>query len=458
MPALGEFKQIELGQLSDLAKEEYIARQKEIGQRWDYYKRKQKAWIVDPKSKKATSENVVINVTKKIVDQTVSFLFGTPPKISIGNEFAAEIEELLDLNKESIFFPNLGKAGAISGHCFVKLVPSEDGAVRWVLQDSKLVSAFWRPDNGSVATAYKIQWSAGRDDYRQDIVFLPEQNKWLVRELKKEGSSGEWVPVKKDILWNYAFAPIIDWQNLPDSSSFYGESDISALDLNDSINFTASNTNRIIKYHAHPRTVGTGIKADEINSTSVDGFWTTENENAKIANLEMQSDLTSSMNYLSFLRGSFFSEQNAVDVDAFKEKLNDLTNFAVKVLFQDAIAKNTLKQGLYEYGIKELVYRSLIIMGKTVVAKDVDVKFADPLPINQQEVAQVAQIELESGIISKQRAAEKNGEDWETEQKRIAAEKAAEDSDLGQTLLDAINKFDNGQTDQKQDGSDAQAL
>ena len=455
MPALGGFKQLELGQLSDLAKQEYLSRQTEIGERWSYYKRKQKKWIIDSKSGKPTSENVIINVTKKIVDQTVSFLFGKTPKISAGDQYATEIEELLDINRESIFFTNLGKEGAISGHCFVKIVPNEAGGVQWVTQSTQLVSAFWRPDNAGQAIGYKIEWNADKTDFRQDIIFLPEQQKWLIRELKR-GDRSEWIQAKEDVMWNFSFPPIIDWQNLPDNSNFYGESDITAIDLNDSINFTASNVNRILKYHAHPRTVGTGIKAEEIKETSVDGFWTTENENAQITNLEMISDLSSSMNYLHFLRGSFFSEQNAVDLDSVKDKLGDLTNFALKVLFNDAIAKNNTKQNLYEYGIKELVYRSLVVMGKQINARDVDVEFFDPLPINAQEMAQTTQLERESGFLSKQTAAEKNGIDWKTEQKRIAAEKEAEDINLGQTLLDAINKFDNGQNGQKsQGGSDA---
>lgn len=442
MPALGKLSQTDLGQLSDLAKEEYLSRKTEIGLRWSYYKRKQKNWIIDPKSKQPTSENVVINVTKKVVNQTVSFLFGKAPEIKAGDDLKPDIEKLLDDNKDATFFTNLGKEGSISGHCFVKLVPDDEIGVRWVLQQTALVTVYWRPDDGNRAIAYKIQWTVAKNEYRQDIIYQPESKSWLIRDMEKE-DKGDWKITNSGgigLNWNYPFSPMVDWQNLPDSSSYYGESDVQAIDLNDSINFLASNTNRIIKYHAHPRTVGTGIKSDEVTETSVDGFYTTENAAAKIYNLEMQSDLISSMNFLNFLKDAFFSEQQAVDIDAIKQSFGDVTNLGIKMLFNDAMSKNDIKKELYGYGLKELVYRSLVILQKSVLAKDVSVKFADPLPKNQNEIAQTTQIKLESGVISKQTGAERNDENWALEQTRMAEEKTGDDADLGQALMDAIEK------------------
>jgi hypothetical protein len=439
MPSLTNYDYNNLDQLHKIAQEEYAVRRAEIEKRNAYYEGNQKRWLINPKTKKELDENVVINVTQKIIDQSVSMLFGETPEIEAHDDSVnLLIEQMEDNNLDDVFYNSLCASGSIAGHVYVKLIKTPD-SVRWVMMNPALVSVYWKPDDGKIATAYKISWTEGQTDYRQDIARIDENN-WIVRDMIRRGS-GNWEVTKEDV-WAYPFAPIIDWQNLPNYLGYYGKTDLTSIDLNDAINFTASNINLILKHHAHPKTIGTGVRADQIKETAVQGFWGIESEAAKVYNLEMQTDLSSSMNYLAFLRGEFFSQQRAVDISSMKDKVGQLTNFGLRVLFSDAIQKNTTKQLLYGYGIKELIYRSLVLMGVTIDANIIDVDFQDPMPINDKENAERIKLELESGVISKQTASEQLGYDWEEQLAEMEKEKLTAGASLGAALLEAMRKQD----------------
>ena len=438
MPALGEIKIEDYDQLDKLAKEELLSRQKVINLAWSYYKREHKKWLIDPESKKPTPENVTVNLTRRVINQTVAFLFGKAPQISAGEELADVVSSLIKENEEGKFFTSLGQEGSVSGHCFVKLFPEGNG-VRWIVQDSRLVRAFWRFDDGRQAVAYMIKWGDKKSSYRQDILLNPVTKKWMIRDLQKEGSDAwkDWGTTAWE--WNFDFSPIVDWQNMPDQSSYYCESDLIALELNDATNFTASNINAILKYHASPKTIGTGISADQIKETAVNGFFTTENENAKVYNLEIGGEaLANSMAFLEFERDSFFSESQAVDMSKLKEKANDITNFALRVMFADALEKNNLKQQSYGAGLEKLIKRSLIILGKAAASLPVKILWNDPLPINKTEIATNAQIGVTAGWMSLKTASEETGHNWEKEKASIDAEKAEEGDDLAAKVLKLV--------------------
>lgn len=451
MPALSGIDINDLKQLSDIAAEEYLMRKTAIERRQAYYKGDQKRWMIDPITRQPTAENVIVNVSQKVVDQTVSFLFGDSPNIKTGEEVVdpstnegikspadVTVEFIEDENKDDIFYSNVGVLGSVAGHVFIKIIPDARMGARWVLQDPSLCTAYWSPDDRTRAIAYKIEWMQGTTAYRQDVI--QDGAVWIVRDLRKL-HQGEWERIREDV-WPFEFAPIVDGQNLPDPMGYYGVSDLDALDLNDSINFTASNIGRILKFHAHPKTVATGVSVDQIKATSIDGLWAIDSETAKVSNLEMQSDLASSMSYLHFLISSFYSQNRAVDIDSIRDKIGQLTNFGLRLLFNDALSKNSIKQNMYKYLIKELIYRSLRIMNVQVEARNIDIEFSDPLPTNGQELAQTVKTEIESGIISKQTGSEETGHDWADEQARMEQEKQSTNAGIGNALADAMRQMD----------------
>jgi len=109
-----------------------------------------------------------------------------------------------------------------------------------------------------------------------------------------------------------------------------------------------------------------------------------------------------------------------VDIDSVADKLGGMTNFGLRVLYQDSINKVKTKQKLYGDAILEINRRLLIINGM-----DPDpgkIIWQDLLPVNGVEFSNELQMDIEMGILSKQTASGFKEYEWEQEKKRIDAE------------------------------------
>lgn len=456
MPGLRQYPFDDPALLEKLANNEQQARKKAIDAAWDYYEGRHRR----PLKVRAgqVDDNVILNVSRKVIEQAVSLLFGTAPGLEIGDKGDqpedVRLAEIWEANHRDILLHNMALQGALTGHVFVKLQPNGFGTartptqptartptqptaqgpagVRFVLLNPRMVSVFWRPDDMGQVTCYTISYTDGEADFRQDMI--DEGDVWLVRDLRRERGRG-W-DVTNEVVWGWPWAPLVEWQNLPDPEEYYGDPDLVRPELNDAINFLASNTNRIIKFHAHPKTVGIGIRASDLQETSVDGFWSVPNPSATINNLEMQSDLSSSMGYLAMLEGWFFSEHRAVDMTSFARDLGNITNFGLHTLYKDAMDKLETKRALYGAALADMSERALALVGMT--ARPV-VSWSDPLPFNDQEEIAGIQTEIGLGILSRETAASLRGRDWEQEQERIEQERAAEDN-IGARLMRAFDQ------------------
>jgi hypothetical protein len=263
---------------------------------------------------------------------------------------------------------------------------------------------------------------------------------WSVKNyVMRENSGGKWDLVS-DVQWPYEFAPIVHWQNLPEAESVYGDPDITddMILIQDAVNFVASNVQRIIRYHAHPKTWGRGFNAAGQASWGADEMVTINGADAVIQNLEMQSDLASSREFLHYLRGILFDISRTVDLSSMTDSIGALTNFALRVLYKDALDKLESKRLLYGWGLSEINRRCLILAGTSTDAGG-EVVWPDPLPLNGMEQAQEVQIDLGMGIVSKQTASETRGYDWPTEEERIAQDTQGE-TNLGDQLLRAFEQ------------------
>ncbi len=441
MPGLMTYPMEKPGELDRLAEGEANERRKAIDTAWAYYegnhKRPLKVRAGQP------DDNVILNLCRKAIEQAVALLFGQLPEFEIGAQADDEEDQMLRAlwvaNDAPILLHNLALQGALTGHVFVKLVPELDAggqlaSVRFLLLNPRMVTVFWRPDDMAQVTAYTIGFEQGDTTMRQDLVNMG--NVWLVRDLQRERGK-DW-QVTNEVVWGWPWAPIVEWQNLPDPEAYYGDPDLVRPDLNDAINFLASNTMRILKFHAHPKTIGTGMRASDLQETNVDGFWSVPNTDAQIKNLEMQSDLGSSLAFLQLLQGRFFSEHRAVDMTTFAKDMGNITNFGLRTLYKDALDKLATKRALYGQGLADLSERALALLGH--VGRPV-VTWPDPLPFNDQEEIAGIQTEMGLGILSKETAAGLRGRDWEQEQERIEQEEAMSDN-IGNRLLRA---FDQGQ-------------
>lgn len=326
--------------------------------------------------------------------------------------------------------------GLVTGHVFLKVYTRRDGAVRLALLDPRLVTVVWNEADVTDVLFYRVEWQRGRDTFVQDVVRATDESGagdgWRIIEYKR-GRMGLEVLASED--WPYSFAPIADWKNAHNPFSYYGRSDAgeTARNLNDGVNYVASNTAKIIQQHASPKTVITGGKLDMTQQSAPDLAIVFESKDAKVYNLEMQGDLASSMTYLETLRAAFFSEGRVVDVTTVRDKIGQLTNFGVRMLFADMIALVNERRAQYGPGLAEAARRALVVAG--VDAPDAPVAtFPEFLPANRLEQVQALKTEIEIGTASRQTAAAELGRDYAVETERMAEEAQDKAAALTNTL------------------------
>lgn len=431
-------------------------------------------------------DNIMLNLCRPMVEDSVSWLFGEPdrevikfqvlppvvemPDDELDDEaietMRAEREQELDLAAEIIedlfkrsggfhFFKRLGIRGSVAGHYFLKIVPNETGSEnnieKVVVLDPLRVTVRTDPSDVTKAIAYKVEWKrkldlVGRSRetwiFRQVAMLVDpvddREDRWIVADLaSKDRSKREWEIRGGPWAWDYPFPPIMDGPNLMAAWGYYGSSDLEDIaPLNDSINFVTSNYGRILKIHAHPKTIGTGFQLKELVDTAIDGFWSVANPNAKVQNLEMESDLQSSLNMLELLRTEFWSIGRGLDPAVYKDKIGKITNFGLRVIANRALHKNTDKRMSYGEALRELGRAVLEMEGMS--GYDVQIMWPEPLPEDPMEQIVRAEREEGLGVVSVQTLAEELGRSWEQEKRRIRRQKE-ENVSLGQWL---VSQFD----------------
>jgi hypothetical protein len=410
-----------------------------------------------------TDDNVYINFSGLVIDRSISMLFGKGIEFDLpgeGDDTPEDkyIKAVWDANKQEIFLHKLGMSGGTDGTGYIKIVPDElefNGIVlpRLVKLNGALVNIKTSMEDYEKVLEYKIQWSDvednGNEIARKQTHTPTDNNTWLIQDYRASNlTGGKWQLFNAEE-WPYKFSQILHFQNLPDDNDIYGKSDITddLIGLQDKVNFVASNINKIIRLHAHP-TIYTTINSAQkdvidssigevIGGVSPDGF---------IKAVEMQSDLSSSSNFFTVIRQAFFDIARTVDIDSVADKLGALTNFALKVLYQDALDKNDTKRELYGDALLELNRRLLVIAGLN--PDPGEIVWKDALPENGIEVSQELKTDMEIGILSIQTASIMKGYDYEQEQERINEQNTNEGT-VGDEILKLFERGGQNVNNQK---------
>ena len=400
-------------------------------------------------------DNIALNLTGIVVNRGVSMLMSGGVEFDFQSDAAQEyIYQVWDANNGDILRYKLAQNGAIYGTCYVKILPDairgEDGNVypRLVALDPLWMTVETDPEDMERVTGYIVRFIVemnGQETSRKSVIRpldwddVGEPVAWTIEELySNKSTNNQWQPLVEPITWPYPFAPIIHWQNMP-MQGVYGQSDIAGvIDLQDRINFVGSNISKIIRYHAHPKTWGRGATASDKQSWGADEMVIFRGDNAQIANLEMQSDLASSMTYMRELRQTLFDQSQTVDLTSVSDKLGSLTNFGLRVLYSDALAKLKMKQELYGEAFEQLNFR-LQVLANMPSPEYGEAVWPDPLPVNEVEQNAKDQFELDNKIVSIETVSKRRGYVWEDEQERIQGEQVALGDNVGAAILRAFN-------------------
>lgn len=376
------------------------------------------------------------------------------------NDAEQWLSDVWEANGGGQLFLKIGRRASLAGHGFIKVLPADDpandtGKPKLVLLKNELVSVLTRQDDDDTAEAFVIEWmekrAIGKEivDVKVRQIIAKLDSGWVFAQFNDTGKNDDnkWLVEIGPEAWRFDWCPIVDWQNMS-SDSYYGESDLEDLPtLNNGVNFTASNVQKILYTHGHPRTVGTGFAANQLQDTAVDSFWTIESPDAKIQNLEMQSELTAAFGFLQFLQQAFWDIGRDVDLSSLRDRIGQVTNFGLRVLANAALSKLGEKRLNYGKAINQ-INRILLELGGFEV-RDTEIHWINPLPEDDGAEVERLQKELEMEIVSKQTAAEERRRDWEQEQERIKQEQAAR-GNIGGMLLQA---FERGQSFQPLPGA-----
>lgn len=431
---------------------------KVINRAWDYYYGQHDPSLIN--SPGGIDYNVTINISAQSVDKTVSFFIPDTPRIElqggvdnvrIGETFTEvrtpqqeQLDTFWNTNEIDSFVLDVSLSGIVTGHNFIRLIPSmivDNNTPEVGLIDPRNIIAYWDITKSNRLLFYRLVWqldSSGQQRRIQDIVprwlidhdiNLPVQEDlslgWMIFEYERDVNS-ELKLISVD-RWMHPFPPIVDWKNSQAPFRYYGQSDLKHVHLNDALNFVASNTNKIIYHHAGPQTVVTGGTLPDDAHSGPDQIIEIPGEDAKMFNLEMQSDLDASMQLMDILRASFFAQSRVVDLATVRDKLARVTNFGVRMIYSDMLDMIANKRLFYGDGIAEISRRALILMGNDEEdIPEIFVKFVDPLPTDRLEKIQSLQIEQATGLLSRQTVADEMGRDAITELSNLEEEKKLE--------------------------------
>ncbi len=413
-------------------------------------------------------DNVTENWIGNIEDKAIARMLrgGVQFNLPEGNkQQQAYIDKVWDLNKKEIILYQYRLHGGVYGTPYWKICPDEladpitdELYPRLIPLDPEIVRIKPNPQDSNEVESYvieyitkitndagKVEITAHREitrrakegetyntEYGEAVAMLNDT--WVIEEWEQSAIYGNQWTLISTTPWGYNFPPILHQKNLPSLRNCYGDSDIDdVVNLQDKNNFTVSNLMKIIKFFAAPITFIFGISAKAMKENKLDSavgsLYAIPSENAKAMNLEMSSDLASSRNVSQDTKAAIYEISREVSTDSIGDKLGQLTNFGLRVLYTDALDKTDTQRQLYGDALKELNRRLLVLHNWTGPLSDPGkITWGDALIVNAKEEMETDKLALDMGAIDKEtiikRWQSRYGVDWEDVVKSIAKQKA----------------------------------
>jgi hypothetical protein len=342
-------------------------------------------------------DNVVMNLARLVADAAVQALYGQEPDWTTGDDAQdAAVEQWMRRRRTasgatSPFLLTLQKAalnGAVTGHAWRKwstagMAAGEPPRLR--VLDPATVWAFWEEDDHETVYAFKIEWStisrAGKPVQRRQMIERATDTSWSIRDEERAGDgSGKWKPLGPTLTWPYAWPPIAGTQNLACPNEYWGVADLEcdALELQRAVNYSASNLNRIVRLYAHPRDVGYGFTAGEIQ-TGPGKMLTLPDPKARIETLPTAGDLGGALDVFARLREAMHATTRTPEVAVGKmDTTGALSGVALSILYGPLVAKTEAKRLTYGPWVEDAVAEYLVLAGVASDVQSVEVETTWP--------------------------------------------------------------------------------
>lgn len=378
---------------------------------WQFYLGRQWAW-----KREEGEPQMTFNYARAFVDKSVSFLFGKGFNWVIKDERTRQIinpalKTIWKDNNQVLWGMEAGQMGAVSGDTFVKVGwedPNEfnllkKGRVRMIILDSSHCFPEWHPHNKDVMTSFRIS-------YMYEVPTLKGQK--TRRKYTEILTGDKFIILDGDTRYEWdnglGFIPIVHIKNRPIAGGTYGLSDLNDfIGLNREYNEKSTNISDIINYHQAPITVVYGAKATSLEK-GANKLWSGLPKDAKVENLQMQSDLNASVEYLRMLKESMHELTQVPEATLGKQQaVSNTSGVALHVQYQPLMEQRAVKMLTFGTGISKINKMALTIYGiKNGVnfeeecnnenALETQVTFPDPLPKDRlillQEITQRMQL------------------------------------------------------------------
>jgi hypothetical protein len=189
-----------------------------------------------------------------------------------------------------------------------------------------------------------------------------------------------------------------------------------------------------LKYHAHPKTWGRGFQGDQLK-IAVDETLIIPSETGELHNLEMQTDLTSSIEFYNRLKEALHEMSRIPEVATGKlDSLGGLSGLALQILYGPLLEKTEVKRLLYGDMLIEL-NRRLLEIGNFGSDNRTELHWQAMLPKDEKQQRETALVDQRLGV-SKDTLLTQLGYNPDLER-----EKSAKDTEqLGEQLLTAFDQ------------------
>ena len=319
---------------------------------------------------------LTFNWVRAFSDYLVNFSFGKGVNFHSPEATAAIIPYALKhvwevQNDKSNVIMEIAQLGSVSGDVFVKVayeapyvdpagVPI-DAKIRIMPLNPAFCFPEFHPHDRTRLIRFKLKykfWSTAQDGTRQVMTYV----ELLTEDMIEEYINDELIDSRPNPLGEI---PIAFCPNYPVASSPWGLADITEIiPLNREYNEKATEISDIINYHAAPVTVVIGAKASNLEK-GPRKVWAIGNKDAKIENLEMNTNFTGPLGYMELLKQAMH-EMTGVPTQALgqMQPISNTSGVALSIQYQPLMLKHERKMVQYSNmftRVNELIMRHLFL-------------------------------------------------------------------------------------------------
>ena len=394
----------------------------------DYYLGKQKR-ILERKDGEP-DDNVILNLIQLTADRTVNFIFPSMPKFELDtnntdtNPQEEWISQAFEHNGGLNTLQKMALIGFLGGHVYIRVKPPRyddvnDTYAKFFLLDPSQMITYWKADDIEYVLWHEQRFKIGEDEFIID--FVNNGDSWEIIEYAKTSNSNTWEKTNKGSKWNHKEGPIVHWQHLPLPSSFYGLNEARDLELQDTLNLIVGEMARIVRYHSTPRTVIFGVAGEEVQETGIDKMWSVDNTDARIENLEMQSELVPARELALYLQDTYLAMRRVVILRGEVKDFQRVTNTGVRTVFMDMLAKRNILIRQYSKGLQTLAHIMQLVSSQDTSVLPV-ITNIDPLPLDEREAVEVGALKVQNFLTSRETVNADLDQVWSNESMKMQKE------------------------------------